>query len=49
MDEGQESAVKKFFEDFVKAFSSYDVDRVATRSSLPYMAKGPGDVCHVFE
>ena len=49
MDEGQESAVKKFFEDFVTAFSSFDGDRVATRFSLPYLAKGPGDVCHVFE
>ena len=49
MDEGQESAVKKFFEDFVTAFSSFDGDRVATRLSLPYLAKGPGDVCHVFE
>ena len=41
MDEGQESAVKEFFEDFVTAFSSFDGDHVATKFSLPYMAKGP--------
>ena len=49
MDEGQESAVKEFFEDFVTAFSSFDGDHVATKFSLPYMAKGPGDVCNVFD
>jgi hypothetical protein len=49
MDEGQEAAIKEFFEDFVTAFSSFDGARVATKFSLPYMAKGPGDVCNVFE
>lgn len=49
MDEGQESAVKEFFEDFVVAFSSFDGNRVATKFSLPYLAKGPGDACNVFD
>ncbi|MDK8465147.1 hypothetical protein [Marinobacter sp. SS13-12] len=49
MDEGQEPAVKEFFDDFVAAFSSFDGDRVATKFSLPYMAKGPGDSCSVFD
>src|SRR5690606_42091164 len=49
MDERQEPAVKEFFQDFVAVFSSFDGDRVATKFSFPYMAKGPGDVCHVFD
>src|SRR5690554_3985942 len=49
MGERQEPAVKEFFQDFVAVFSSFDGDRVATKFSFPYMAKGPGDVCHVFD
>ncbi|SFR63655.1 hypothetical protein SAMN05216203_2029 [Marinobacter daqiaonensis] len=48
MGEGKDPTVKEFFEDFGAAFSSFDGDRVATKFSLPYMAKGPGDVCNVF-
>jgi len=48
MDEGQKTAIKEFFEDFVTAFSSFDGGLVATKFSLPYMAKGPGDSCNVF-
>lgn len=49
MDEGQELAIKEFFDDFVAAFSSFDGERVATKFSLPYMAKGPGSSCDVFD
>jgi len=49
MDEKQELAIKEFFDDFVAAFSSFDGERVATKFSLPYMAKGPGSSCTVFD
>lgn len=49
MDEKKEAAIKEFFEDFVAAFSSFDCVRVANKFSLPYMAKGPGDTCNVFD
>ncbi len=49
MDEGQEAAIREFFEDFVAAFSSFDGDRVTNKFTLPYLTKGPGDSCNVFE
>ncbi|MFL1407540.1 hypothetical protein ACJO2E_19515 [Marinobacter sp. M1N3S26] len=48
MDEEQDPAIRAFFGDFVAAFSSFDGDRVAEKFSLPYLAKGPGDACKVF-
>ncbi|MDW7748786.1 hypothetical protein [Halomonas sp.] len=49
MDDIREAAIREFFEDFVAAFSSFDGDRVATKFTLPYLAKGPGDSCNVFD
>ncbi|ABM20000.1 hypothetical protein Maqu_2926 [Marinobacter nauticus VT8] len=49
MGEGLEPAVKEFFDNFVATFSSFDGDRVATKFSLPCMAKGPGEACYVFD
>ena len=49
MDEGQEAAIRKFFEDFVTAFASFDGHRVANKFGLPCLAKGKGDVCSVFD
>ncbi|WP_328185130.1 hypothetical protein [Marinobacter sp. OP 3.4] len=49
MDEEQDPTIRAFFDDFVAAFSSFGGDRVANKFSLPYMAKGPGDVCRVFD
>jgi len=49
MDKGQEPAIKAFFEDFVAAFSSFDGHRVAKKFTLPYLAKGQGDSCIVFD
>lgn len=49
MDEKREAAIRDFFEDFVAAFSSFDGDRVASKFSLPYLAKGPGDARSVFD
>ena len=49
MDEGRRAAIREFFEDFVAAFLSFDGNRVATKFTLPYLAKGPGDSCNVFD
>ena len=49
MDERKEAAVRAFFDDFVAVFSSFNGDRVARKFALPYLAKGPGESCNVFD
>lgn len=44
----EKAAIREFFEDFVEAFSSFDGDRVASKFSVPYLAKGLGNECKVF-
>ena len=48
MYEQKEGAIRDYFEDFVAAFASFDGNRVANKFSYPYLAKGPGDACNVF-
>ncbi|MEH6565281.1 MAG: hypothetical protein V7756_08170 [Halopseudomonas sp.] len=49
MFEGYQAAVEAYFDDFVAAFASFDGERVAAKFSLPFMAKGPGEACRVFD
>ena len=48
MDARHEHAVKASFEDFITTFVCFEGDRIAAKFSLPYMARGPGEVCNVF-
>jgi len=49
MNDRKNRIVEAYFDDFNEAFASFSGERVAGKFLIPFMAKGPGTACSVFD